>query len=176
MCHEVGPEANNRQGPHLNEILGRRAGTVPGFPYSPALREAGAAGFIWTPETLAQFIARPKHFEPGTGMIFPGLRNPEDVKDLVAYVVSLQTPEQIAVQTGASLVEANCGACHATARQDASRHPQAPPFRDLHLRYDVVDLMEALVEGLSSGHPDMPEFKFEPEQAAAIVAYLQSLA
>ena len=57
----------------------------------------------------------------------------------------------------------------------ASPHAEAPPFRTLHERYDVGDLEEALVEGLVSGHPDMPEFEFEPEQAEAIVAYLRSL-
>lgn len=175
MCHDVGPQAKNRQGPHLNELVGRRAGSLPDFPYSAALREAGDGGLVWTPATLAQFIMRPKHFEPGNGMIFPGLKNPADVADVVAYIVSRQTPEQIAIQTGAALAETYCGACHATDLEGLSPHPEAPPFRELHLRYDVTDLMEGLVEGLSSGHPDMPEFEFEPEQATAIIAYLQSL-
>ena len=175
MCHEVGAQAENRQGPHLNGLLGRRAASLPDFPYSAALRDAGEGGLVWTPATLAPFIERPKHFEPGTGMIFPGLKNPADVSDVIAYLESLQTPEQIAVQTGQSLVEIYCGACHATGRQGSSPHPEAPPFRELHLRYDVADLTEALVEGLSTGHTDMPEFEFEPDQAAAIVAYLESL-
>jgi cytochrome c2 len=142
---------------------------------APQRSHSGEGGLVWTPATLAQFIAQPKHFESGTGMIFPGLKNPADVADVVAYIVSLQTPEQIAVQTGASLAETYCGSCHATDLRSLSPHPQAPPFRELHLRYDVTDLMEALVEGLSTGHPDMPEFEFDPEQASAIIAYLQSL-
>ena len=63
----------------------------------------------------------------------------------------------------------------AVGKTGASPHDEAPPFRDLHLRYDVADLTEGLVEGLVSGHPDMPEFEFTPEQADAVVAYLKSL-
>ncbi|MCY1383033.1 hypothetical protein D9M69_711170 [compost metagenome] len=50
-----------------------------------------------------------------------------------------------------------------------------PRFRDLHLRYDVEFLSEELVEGIVTAHPEMPQFEFVPEQAAAIVAYLKSL-
>lgn len=176
LCHDIGADARNRQGPELNGLFGRRAGSVPDFPYSAALRDAGAAGLIWTPETVAAFIAKPKHFEPGTGMIFPGLKNPADVADVVAYLQSLQTPGDVALRTGQALLEINCSGCHAVGAEGASPHDTAPPFRDLQLRYDVGDLTEALVEGLVSGHPDMPEFTFTPEEADAIVTYLRSLA
>lgn len=79
------------------------------------------------------------------------------------------------VTLGESIVTLYCASCHAVGKTGDSPHPQAPAFRDLHLRYDVSDLMEGLVEGLVSGHPDMPEFEFTPEQAEAIVAYLKSL-
>ncbi|WP_158626061.1 c-type cytochrome [Arsenicitalea aurantiaca] len=175
ICHEIGLGAGSRQGPQLNELLGRRAGDLPDFNYSAALREAGQNGLVWTAETLAEFIARPRHFEPGSRMIFRGLRNPAEVEDVVAYLASLQTPDQIAMRTGKALVETYCGACHATGLEDLGPHTAAPAFRDLHRRYDVADLAEALVEGLSSGHPEMPEFEFEPDQAEAIIAYLKSL-
>ena len=108
-------------------------------------------------------------------MIFPGLKNPADVEDVIAYLQSLQTPEAVALQLGRSLLESYCSSCHAIGPEGESPHPEAPPFRTLHDRYDVGDLEEALVEGLVSGHPDMPEFEFDPDQAAAIVAYLRSL-
>jgi cytochrome c len=76
---------------------------------------------------------------------------------------------------GRTLVSTYCGGCHAIERVGSSPYSGAPPFRDLHLRYDVETLSEALVEGLVSGHPDMPEFAFEPHEAAAIIAYLQWL-
>ena len=79
------------------------------------------------------------------------------------------------VALGESIVMLYCASCHAVGKTGASPHDEAPPFRDLHLRYDVADLTEGLVEGLVSGHPDMPEFEFTPEQADAVVAYLKSL-
>ena len=175
MCHEIGPGAKSRQGPLLTGLFGRRAASIAGFPYSPAMRAAREDGLIWTPETVAAFIAKPKHFEPGTGMIFPGLRNQADIDDVIAYLQSLQADEDIARALGRSLLEINCSGCHAIGAEGASPHEGAPPFRELHERYDVGDLTEALVEGLVSGHPDMPEFTFTPEEAEAIVGYLRSL-
>lgn len=76
---------------------------------------------------------------------------------------------------GLRLVEKNCARCHAVGTAGASPHAEAPPFRDLHKRYPPEALGEALAEGISTGHPDMPEFVLTPAQAAAIVAYIGSL-
>ena len=76
---------------------------------------------------------------------------------------------------GRELVETYCAACHNIDATGDSPHDAAPPFRTLHERYAVEDLTEGLVEGLVSGHPDMPEFEFDPIQAEAIVAYIKSL-
>jgi hypothetical protein len=51
----------------------------------------------------------------------------------------------------------------------------APPFRALHLKYPVETLEEALVEGIVTGHPTMPEFRFDPGQVRDIIAYLKTL-
>jgi cytochrome c len=51
----------------------------------------------------------------------------------------------------------------------------APPFRELHKRYPVESLEEAFAEGISTGHPTMPEFRFEPDQIANLIAFLKSL-
>lgn len=79
------------------------------------------------------------------------------------------------VAVGRALVEENCAGCHATGPAGDSPLAQAPHFRDLYLRYDVQDLSEALVEGIVTAHPEMPQFAFDPDQAAAIVAYLETL-
>lgn len=79
------------------------------------------------------------------------------------------------VETGRALVTMYCADCHAVGATDTGRLAIAPPFRELHLRYDVELLSEALVEGLVTAHPDMPEFEFDPPQAAAIIAYLKTL-
>jgi cytochrome c len=76
---------------------------------------------------------------------------------------------------GESLLTANCARCHAVGRTGASPHPVAPPFRTLSRRFKIEGLAEALAEGLSTGHPDMPEFVFEPEEVGAIIDYLQSI-
>jgi cytochrome c len=76
---------------------------------------------------------------------------------------------------GESLLTTNCGRCHAVGRTGASPHPAAPPFRTLSRKYKIEGLSEALAEGLSTGHPDMPEFVFAPEEVGAIIDYLQSI-
>ncbi|MCA0316727.1 MAG: cytochrome c [Proteobacteria bacterium] len=83
--------------------------------------------------------------------------------------------QRVLVQRGEVLVRQHCALCHAVGRDDASRYPGAPPFRELSKRYPVDVLEEALAEGFTSGHPAMPEFTFSPERAAAIVAYLMSI-
>ena len=79
------------------------------------------------------------------------------------------------VADGQALVGLYCADCHAIGATGDSPLPQAQRFRELHLRYDVEFLSEALVEGIVTAHPEMPQFEFDPEQAAAIVAYLKSL-
>ncbi len=76
---------------------------------------------------------------------------------------------------GRALAEAHCGACHATGRVGASTAPEAPPFRALSRNYRVDMLQEALAEGISVGHPAMPQFQFAPEDVDALIAYLQSI-
>ena len=72
-------------------------------------------------------------------------------------------------------LRADCARCHALGLEGKSPHPQAPPFREVVERYPVEDLEESLAEGIVSGHPDMPEFTFEPSEINAILAYLNSL-
>jgi mono/diheme cytochrome c family protein len=79
------------------------------------------------------------------------------------------------VAKGHSIVEANCSRCHAIGLDDTSHHQEAPPFRVVVTRYPPESLAEALAEGIVSGHPDMPEFVFEPPEIDAIIAYLSTL-
>jgi cytochrome c len=79
------------------------------------------------------------------------------------------------LKRGEALLTTNCARCHATGTAGASPHPAAPPFRTLARKYPIDGLQEALAEGLSVGHPDMPEFVFEPADISAILAYLKSI-
>ena len=63
---------------------------------------------------------------------------------------------------GEMLLARDCGSCHAVGRGD-SPDKNAPAFRTLGQRYPVEALEEALGEGFMSGHPDMPEFKFDAD-------------
>lgn len=85
-CHQLGAEAGNRIGPHLNGIFGRRAGGVEGFDYSNAMARAGADGLTWNPETLDAYIENPRALVPGTRMAFRGISDEQDRHDLLAYL------------------------------------------------------------------------------------------
>lgn len=76
---------------------------------------------------------------------------------------------------GQSLARQHCSSCHAIGRGDPSRMPGAIPFRDLSQLYPVADLAESLVEGLMTGHPDMPEFRFSTEAANDLISFLESI-
>ncbi len=87
-CHMVGPEARNRVGPPLNNILSARAGAVADFRYSKALKAAADDGLHWTAETLDTFLEAPKAVIPKTKMSFRGLKSKEDRIDLIAYLAT----------------------------------------------------------------------------------------
>ena len=80
-----------------------------------------------------------------------------------------------AAQRGLVIVRTNCSRCHAIGKVGDSPLPIAPPFRTLHERYPVKDLQEPLAEEIVTGHPTMPEFRFDPGQVGDIIAYLKSL-
>lgn len=79
------------------------------------------------------------------------------------------------VAHGQALAHQFCASCHAIGRGDASRMEGAIPFRDLSQPYPVSDLAESLVEGLVTGHPDMPEFRFSTEAANDLISFLESI-
>jgi cytochrome c len=93
----------------------------------------------------------------------------------VALPQDKPSEKQALESRGESLLTTNCSRCHAVGRAGNSIHPEAPPFRTLGQRYPIEVLAEALAEGLSSGHPDMPEFRFEIDDVDAILAYLESV-
>ena len=79
------------------------------------------------------------------------------------------------VVAGKKLVEANCSRCHAVGPTGDSPLANVPPFREVVKRYPPESLGEALVEGIVTGHNEMPEFVFTADQATEIIAYLDSL-
>ena len=78
-------------------------------------------------------------------------------------------------QRGLNIARTNCARCHSIDKVSESPLKIAPPFRTLHERYPVTDLQEPLAEGIVTGHPTMPEFRFDPDQVRDLVAYLKTL-
>lgn len=82
-CHTVSSKAPGKVGPHLQGIVGRKAGSIAGFGYSPAMK---GAKIVWNEATLDKWLQRPQSVVPGTTMAFAGLAKPEDRKALIAYL------------------------------------------------------------------------------------------
>ena len=82
-CHQIGPDAKIAVGPVLNGVVGRKAGTFPDYNYSPANKESG---IVWTPEQLNRYLESPQAVIPHTKMIFPGLKDEQKRKDVIAYL------------------------------------------------------------------------------------------
>ncbi|MDA4847455.1 c-type cytochrome [Hoeflea poritis] len=79
------------------------------------------------------------------------------------------------VQRGRTIAATHCAGCHSIDKVGPSPLSIAPPFRTLHENYPVESLEEALVEGIVTGHPSMPQFSFDPDQASNLIAYLKTL-
>jgi cytochrome c len=82
-CHSIGDDAQNKIGPELNGLDGRKAGTVPDFSYSDANKNSG---IVWSAATFKEYIKDPKAMVPGTKMMFAGIRTDQEVDDLWAYI------------------------------------------------------------------------------------------
>ena len=80
------------------------------------------------------------------------------------------------VQRGRELARANCARCHSIERSGDSPLKQAPPMRDIYVRFDPRELQAELREGMVSKHRAMPQIDFSDEDVDAILAYLYALA
>jgi cytochrome c len=85
-CHAIGPAAQNKAGPALTGIVGKKIASVPGFNYSDAMKEEAAKGGAWTEAKLTAFLQSPDTDIPNNVMAFPGIKNPGDLHDLVAFL------------------------------------------------------------------------------------------
>lgn len=82
-CHAIGEKATNKVGPFLNGLDGRQSGTVPGYNYSTANK---SSGITWNEAAFLDYIKDPKAKIPGTKMVYVGLKNEAQAKDLWAYI------------------------------------------------------------------------------------------
>jgi len=79
-CHDL---ARDRVGPRHCGLFGRRAGSVPGFVYSPAMK---GSGIVWNARTLDRFLTAPMKAMPGTAMTYDGIADAGERADLIAYL------------------------------------------------------------------------------------------
>lgn len=79
-CHAID---KNLIGPMLKGVVGRKAGTIADFTYSPAMKNSG---LTWTAQELFQFLEKPQAVVPGTRMTYPGLADPQKRADVIAYL------------------------------------------------------------------------------------------
>jgi len=92
-CHEAEKD-KNKIGPHLVGLFGRKAGTVEGFKFSPAMKAKGEEGLVWDAETLNEYLTKPKAFVPKTRMAFPGLKKEPDRTNLIGYLEKVTKPAE----------------------------------------------------------------------------------
>jgi cytochrome c len=91
-CHAIGPGAENKVGPDLNGLDGRRAGAMANFNYSDANKNSG---IVWDEATFKDYIRSPQAKIPGTKMAFAGITNPQEIDDLWAYIKQFNAEGEI---------------------------------------------------------------------------------
>lgn len=86
VCHSLAADTGPRPGPTMQRLSGRKAGAVPTFKYSPALK---GSNIVWTRATLDRFLQGPAKMVPGTFMMVT-VANPTDRRDIVAYLETMR--------------------------------------------------------------------------------------
>ena len=194
-CHEVGEGARHKIGPHLDGIIGRVAGTMDGFKYSTAMREAGEAGLAWDREALDSYLAKPRDFIKGNRMSYRGMGDAEDRETLIGWLanVSVSVPgavvddkaeEAHAPSSFADIVLAmegdpeygeylagECVTCH-----QASGHADGiPSIVGLPRDYFVTALFEYKTNVRSNEVMKLRVNNLANEEIAALAAYFSEL-
>lgn len=85
-CHIVENNGKNAVGPNLHGVIGRKAGSIESFRYSASMKEKAEGGLAWTDDNLRAYLANPKAVVPAGSMSYPGLRQPQQIEDVIAYL------------------------------------------------------------------------------------------
>jgi cytochrome c len=188
-CHMVGPEARNRVGPVLNNVLSGRAARHTDFGYSKAMKKAGDEGLHWTAETLDAFLESPRKVVPRTRMTFGGIRNAQDRADVIAYLATFSgagmaakvdagfavAPEILALEGDPAYGEylsSECTTCHQADGDDDG----IPAI----VGWETEAFVTAL-HAYKANHREHPVMqmvtgRLSNEEIAALAAYFKSLA
>jgi cytochrome c len=87
VCHTADKGWPNRVGPNLFGVVGRKAGALPSYSYSTAMKKFGA---VWDQPTLSKYLMGPSQVVPGTKMTFAGFSNQQQADDVAAYLATLK--------------------------------------------------------------------------------------
>jgi cytochrome c len=126
-CHTFDPGGANGTGPNLNDVLGRKPASHPGFSYSAAMTDFGSKNPAWDFDHVYMFLANPGKYISGTKMTFVGLKSPEDRIAVVAYLHSLNPKLPIPAPKPAAAAPAPGGEAAAPAAAGASAPAPATP-------------------------------------------------
>lgn len=94
---------------------------------------------------------------------------------LAPVLLAASAQAQSPARHGRALLQEFCARCHAIGKSGRSPHRAAPPFRIIGRSFDLDQFPRLLERGISSGHPDMPEFKFSEDDARDVSAYLRTI-
>lgn len=193
-CHQVGADAVDRVGPHLNGVFDRAAAQSEGFRYSEGLERAAANGLVWDYVSLDAYIEDPRALVSRTRMSYRGMKDQQDRDDLLAYLrtfsddpqnipesaptaVALdhEVAEEILAIVGdpayGEYLSGECTACHQTSG-DASGIPSITNWPT----EDFVIAMHAYKDGVRP-HPvmQMMATRLSNEEIAALAAYFKDI-
>ena len=193
-CHQVGQGAENRIGPHLNNIFDRAAAAAEGFRYSEGLVRAAAGGLTWEFSSLDAYIENPRALVSKTRMNFPGLSDQQDRDDLLAYLRQFSAspanipeaaptsaavdhevaPEVLAIVGDPAYGEYLSGEC--TSCHQISGASNGIPSITNWPSDDFVTAMHAYKVGVRA-HPVMQMMagRLSDEEIAALAAYFASI-
>ncbi|WP_297769110.1 c-type cytochrome [uncultured Roseovarius sp.] len=193
-CHQIGKGAEDRIGPHLNGLFGRRAAAHEDYRYSDSMERAGVDGLIWDLRTLDAYIENPRALVSKTRMSYRGLKDEQARADLLAYLrrfsdnpanipeaapTAIGTdhsvdPEILAIQGDPEYGEylsSECVSCH-QADGSADGIPSITRWPE----EDFVVAMHAYKDKLRP-HPVMQMMagRLSNEEIAALAAYFKDL-
>jgi nitrite reductase (NO-forming) len=147
VCHSL-ETGKNILGPSLAGIIGRKAGAVPGYSYSPALKQAD---IVWDAKTLDSYLVDPQKMIPGNKMPFPGLKTEHDRADVIAFLAAPAggaQPPALAPNAPRQGASAEPAAAAEQKPAPVDQAPPSPPSADIGY---IADAKYTLRSGIAEG-------------------------